>query len=404
MTSDDLAAGPESGLHDQRGIAPAAYDRALAVLVALVSLAHAAIANLPKNAFIFDEAYYVPAARDMLAGFASNIEHPPLAKALIAGSIRLFGDVGFAWRLPSMVCGTLSLVLLYQLTRRLAGRRIALLAAFLLAGETLWFIHSSIAMLDIVSVTLVLWALLLFTRGQWVWAGAAVGASMLAKESSVLVLAVLPLAAWWQRPQPWSRQAVRSTVAVAFFVSVSALMVFLAGLQIYDWLYAPYPTAFHHVWAMLRHNNAIAAPPASDAVRPFQWFSGFTPAGYLLTFADVGGGVKRYYVQYFGQPNLVVLLLIWLALPFSLPAVRRKDPNATLHVLLFGVSMAFFIAVSVWRITYPYYMLIALPSLCVLGATFLAQLPGRVILGYAAGVVLWFLFWFPRNLLTPWGR
>jgi predicted membrane-bound dolichyl-phosphate-mannose-protein mannosyltransferase len=377
-------------------------DWGLALVVAGVAVAHVAIANLPTNAFIFDEAYYVPAARELLAGLPSNIEHPPLAKALIALSIRIFGDVAFAWRLPSIVFGTLSLVVLYELTRRLADRRTALLAAFLLGFESLWFVHSSIAMLDIPAVAIALLALLVFVREQWVWAGALVGVSMLAKETTVLLVGVLPLFVWARSANRFTREAVRQTLGAAFFVAASALMVFLAGMQVYDWLYSPYPTAFHHVAAMLHHNNAIAAPPAADAVRPFQWFSGFAPSGYLLTFADVGGGMKRYYVQYFGQPNLVVVLLIWLALPFSLPALRRRDPNITLHALLFAASIVFFVAISAWRITYPYYMLIALPSLCVLCAGFLAELPRAVVVTYAVGVLMWFLAWFPRNLLTLW--
>jgi 4-amino-4-deoxy-L-arabinose transferase-like glycosyltransferase len=379
---------------------PRFHDACLGLLLLVVLAAHLAIANLPKQAFIFDEAYYVPAARCLLTGLVSNIEHPPLAKGLIALAIRLLGDVGFAWRLPSIVFGTLAIALLCLLTRALADRKTALLAAFLLSFETLWFVHSSIAMLDIVAVSLALLALLVFIRGEWVWAGAVIGVSMLAKEVTVLLLVVLPMFSLLQAPRVFSRQALGRAAAVGFFVSASALLVFMAGLQVYDSAYDAYPTSFHHVARMFQHNRAIAAPPAADAVRPLQWFSGFAPSGYLLTFSDVGNGAKRYYVQYYGQPNLVILLLTWLALPFSIPRVRRKDPNATLHVLLFLVPFLLFVGLAQWRVTYPYYMLICLPSLCVLSAVFLAQFPRGVIVTYGVGVVTWFLVWFPRNLLT----
>ncbi len=376
------------------------HEACLAALVLLVLGAHLGISNTPRDAYIFDEAYYVPAARAMLLGAVSNVEHPPLAKLLIAASIRAFGDVGFAWRLPSIIAGTLAIVLLYALTRRLGDRKTALLAAFLLTFETLWFTHSSIAMLDIVAVSLGLLALLAFVRGEWVWAGAVIGLSMLAKETTVILIAVVTLFAWLQAARPFTRDAIRGALKAGFFVTASAFVVFVAGLQIYDSVFSAFPTAFGHVLQMIRYNGAITSPAASDAVRPLQWFSGFAPSGYFLTFANVGKDLKRFYVQYYGQPNLVVVLLVWLAVPFAVLQLKKKNENATLHLLLLLVPLAFFAGVSLWRITYPYYMLVSIPSICVLAAMFLSQFPRAVLLTYCAGVVMWFLVWFPRNLLT----
>jgi 4-amino-4-deoxy-L-arabinose transferase-like glycosyltransferase len=375
-------------------------DVLVEILITLVFAAHLAIANLPPDHFIFDEAYYVPAARALLANQPSNLEHPPLAKAMIAGSIRLFGDHGFAWRLPSIVFGTLGVWFLYLLGLRLADRRTALTAAFLLAFESLWFIHSSIAMLDVPAVSLGLLGLLLFVGGRRVWAGVAVGLAMLAKEVAVLFAVVLTLFAWLDSPDPRSGDAVRRAARSGGLVTAAALVVFLAGMQAYDSATGAAPSAFDHLARMYRHNQAIAAPPPGDAVRPFQWFSGFPPSGYLLTFTELAGGAKRYYVQYFGQPNLVVTLMVWLALPAALVTARRGNRHSTLHLLAFLVPFACFFALAAWRITYPYYMLFCLPSLCALVASFAATLPRPVAIGYAAGVVLWFLTWFPRNLLT----
>ena len=400
MTADDRSPGAPALLKATGGLSSHLHEVCLGLLILVVLGAHVAIGNLPRNGFIFDEAFYVPAARCLLTGQVCNTEHPPLAKALIALSIKAFGDEGIAWRLPSILFGTMAIAFLYFLTRRLADKKTALLAAFLLSFETLWFTHSSIAMLDIVAVSLGLLALLVFLRGEWVFAGAVIGLSMLAKEVTVLLLVVLPLFALLQAPKTCSRQAFGHAFEVGFFVTVSALVVFMAGLQMYDSAYDAFPTSLDHVAQMFRYNGAISSPPASDAVRPFQWFSGFAPTGYFLSFTDLGHGMKRYYAQYFGQPNLVILLMVWLAVPFSLPRLKRKDPNATLHLLMFFVPFAFFLGLAEWRITYPYYMLVCIPSLCVLTAMFLAELPRRVILTYGVGVVMWFLIWFPWNLLT----
>src|SRR3954451_18801258 len=67
----------------------------------------------PAGSLIFDEGYYVNAARVILnlptpdkvhygdapRGIDPNSEHPPLGKLLIAVSMRLFGDNAWGWRL-----------------------------------------------------------------------------------------------------------------------------------------------------------------------------------------------------------------------------------------------------------------------------------------------------------------
>jgi dolichyl-phosphate-mannose-protein mannosyltransferase len=58
--------------------------------------------------------HYVPAARQMpetvLPSPPLNPMHPPLAKQLMAASIRVFGDVPPGWRYPSVLFGSLAMV------------------------------------------------------------------------------------------------------------------------------------------------------------------------------------------------------------------------------------------------------------------------------------------------------
>ena len=109
---------------------------------------------LDAGKFVFDEVHYVPAARQMLEPVMTtpmlNPMHPPLAKELIALSIRIFGDNALGWRYPAALFGALAIVAIY-----LCG-----LALFAGAGtcdrsradrllNQMLFVQSRIAMLDI---------------------------------------------------------------------------------------------------------------------------------------------------------------------------------------------------------------------------------------------------------------
>ena len=93
------------------------------------------INELPQ-ALIGDESWYVQAARVILglplaslqnlpshalSGIDPNTEHPALAKVIMAGFMRVLGDHGGAWRLPSAILGTFSIWLIYLLVQKLGG-------------------------------------------------------------------------------------------------------------------------------------------------------------------------------------------------------------------------------------------------------------------------------------------
>src|SRR2546421_4120398 len=116
------------------------------------------------HVLVFDESYYVNAAR-VIAGLHPppgsaytgsppgpdpNAEHPQLAKLVIAGSIELFGDGPFAWRLGSLVFGTLAILGMFTLARAAGlGPWGALGASALMAAAKLMIVHRGNRRLDI---------------------------------------------------------------------------------------------------------------------------------------------------------------------------------------------------------------------------------------------------------------
>lgn len=100
---------------------------------------------------IFDEIYHARAAQEIWTGKAPNEwVHPPLAKLLIGGGIKLFGMNSFGWRFLPWLAGCLVLPVLYILARNvIPDRRCALVATLLFAFDGCYFVMSRTAMTNV---------------------------------------------------------------------------------------------------------------------------------------------------------------------------------------------------------------------------------------------------------------
>jgi dolichyl-phosphate-mannose--protein O-mannosyl transferase len=124
----------------------------LAGIVRFTNLAH------PRG-MIFDEVYYRKDAWALLHhGYELNpggngpgfVAHPPLGKWCIAIGQWLFGNTEFGWRFSAAVVGTLSVLLLIRIGRRLfRSTLLGCLAGLLLALDGLAVVQSRVALLDI---------------------------------------------------------------------------------------------------------------------------------------------------------------------------------------------------------------------------------------------------------------
>src|SRR5205823_11736234 len=81
---------------------------------------------------------FVLADRDPFRVLLRDIP-PPLYSIFMFAWVRLFGDAEWSIRLPSLLCGLLSLPLSYVIADRCLGRRTAVLSTFLLASSPVHF-------------------------------------------------------------------------------------------------------------------------------------------------------------------------------------------------------------------------------------------------------------------------
>ncbi|HEX5858465.1 MAG TPA: phospholipid carrier-dependent glycosyltransferase [Microbacterium sp.] len=239
---DALIADPRRRRH-LRWIVPAVLTL-LAAVLRLWNLAH-------PHALIFDETYYVKDAwtllnlgyeaswpdganESFLAGDAdvfrtdgSFVVHPPLGKWLIAlGMLALGPESGWGWRIATALIGSVAVLVLYLVAKRLTGSMFyAAIAAFLMAIDGLAIVLSRVTLLDTSLMLLVLvafWFVLIDRERSLPRIAAALGAH--AEDRVVRWGPVL-----WNRP--WVL-AAGVALGAATAVKWSGLYA-LAGLGVY---------------------------------------------------------------------------------------------------------------------------------------------------------------------------
>jgi predicted membrane-bound dolichyl-phosphate-mannose-protein mannosyltransferase len=339
------------------------------------------------HGLIFDEVYYVNAARRIdgiavpdkqsyagdPAGQDPNSEHPQFAKLVIAGAIDLFGDGPFAWRIGSLLFGSLAILGMFALARASgAGEWCSLLAATLMASDNLLLVAGRIGTLDIYVVAFMIWAAALYLRGRPVAAGVLLGVGASAKLVAPYLLAVLLLVELFRYRRAGLRAAAR---ALGTFTAVAAA-AYLAVLAIFDRIAPPYdpqtgqtitggPLA--HTARMLSYAAGQTSPngPKGIASYPWDWLIDLKPINYLTVTVSAGHS-RTWTVHFLGFISPPMLLFAVPALALALRCAWRGGPEVdAVAVAWFLGSWLPFVALSLFwhRTTYLYYMVIVMPGI-----------------------------------------
>jgi len=185
---------------------------------------------------MFDENHYVPEAKSIIdREELDNLEHPPLGKIFIAAGIDIFGDNPFGWRIFSVLFGVAAIILFYLICQKLTTNKyIPLIATFIFAFENQSFIQSSMAMLDVYSLTFMLVSFWLYLRGNYALSGVALALATLAKLSGVFGGFII-VGHWLftRRYKLWDTLGFLVCAPLAFFM----LMPLLDYIAMAEWVF-----------------------------------------------------------------------------------------------------------------------------------------------------------------------
>jgi dolichyl-phosphate-mannose-protein mannosyltransferase len=364
---------------------------------------------------VFDEAYYVNAARVIVGirppagapyanaplGVDANSEHPPLAKLLIAGGIELFGDGPLAWRLPSVLLGTVAILGMFALVRAAGGGPwLALGAATLMAADNLLLVHGRIGTLDIFAVAAMIWGAALYLRNRPILAGLVIGIGACAKEVTpyvLLVLLVLELLRWWPTRSEGRRRVGRLVSCAAV-----AAVTFLVVLGLLGRIAPPYSPQTgklvphgpfgeaSHILTYAEHQTSPHGPQGI-ASYPWDWLVDIKPITYLqINPSHPADGLDRVTpaVHFIGVISPPILLLTLPGLLYAAARVFRgrfrRERRSANEVGLVGLAWFLgtylpFVALSLVesRTSYLYYMVIVMPGIYLVVADLVARIGPR---------------------------
>ncbi len=311
---------------------------------------------------------------------------------MIAGAIDLFGDGPLAWRLGSLICGSLAILGMYALTRSAGGSPwLALGAATLMALDNLLIVHSRIGTLDIYALAAMIWAAAAYMRRRPIAAGVLLGIGACAKEVAFYLLAAfvaLEVLRWIG-----SRTDALRRLGQLAILTLATWITFFAGLAIMDKIAPPFDATvgepvtggpfkhFAHIVTYAQHQTSPSGP-AGIASYPWQWLFDMKWITYLqINPGKPVPGLARILpaVHFLGVINPAILALAIPALVLGLLDLRdRRSQVGLLGLAWFlGTWLPYELQSLIWdRTSYIYYMVIVMPGIYLAVAQLLARIGG----------------------------
>jgi len=309
----------------------------------------------------------------LLHPFDGGYAFPWLYPYLLHESLSLFGSSVASLRLPSAIFGTLTILALYLLGKYLFNRRIALLAALLLATFPPHVHFSRIALNNVADPFFGVLALGLFARGlhtnrrsDFALGGLALGMTQYFYEGGRLVFPMLELLWLMTNVYPQRRFDLRQLAAGFFAVCALALPIYLsfatAGYSPTPRLdmVAPSPTRF----------DLIASTTVARNILPESYLERM--AGVLLFFVHTLDNSPEFYGG--PQPMITTPVVPFFLLGLAYALLKWRHPGVRLLLIwlvgmVLGLSL---IRIGAWTARYvPAFpvivLLMALAIDCVLG-------------------------------------
>jgi dolichyl-phosphate-mannose-protein mannosyltransferase len=323
----------------------------LCIVVLVTLIMHLSIITTP-NSLILDEQHYIKDANYVIDhNQTQRIEHPPLAKLFMVGGIEALGDNAWGWRIPSVLVGSIGIVLFYLICRRLnLSRRAASIAVGLYGFENYTFLLSSLAMLDVYFVTFMFAFFLLYLYRQYVLSGIFIGLSALAKLYAAIATPTLLI--------HWLFTKTKQTKWFILTV-ILAPVSFIALMPLCDYVITKHwQNPFIRIKEMISLSGSLTfSNPSSQhpaLSRPWEWVLNYKPMDFW------------YMPHYIGALSPSIWILIMPVVLYLLYRAFKRDEAGLFGVAWFFSTYILWIPASILsdRISFNFYFYPTIGALC----------------------------------------
>ncbi len=352
------------------------------------------------STFEFDEVYYPFTAQEYLNGNTDAFKwwtkapkdrgyawvNPPIPQEIMAASMFILRSrQPWAWRLPSVLLGVLSIYLVFCLGKLLfKNPEIGLLTAFIFSLDGLNFTLSRIGMLDIYLVTFILLSLIFFMQKKYWLAAIFLGLALASKWTALLILP-LYFIILLKNYRLFNLLYFVFLLPLVYFISY--IPFFLTGHNFYDFLNLLNQQVSYQTNLKATHDFASAWWSWPLNLRPVWIFAEYKTNSVANIFAS-------------GHP-----LIFWGGMAALLFIIRDfiKEKKESFLFIILGFLFLWFPWAASPRITFHYYFAPAVPFLSLaLGYQIYKFKERRMIFwGILAILIITFFLIFPQLTAIP---
>ena len=192
-----------------------------------------------------------------------NTEHPPLVKYIIGFSMLTLGDEPINWRIPGIIAGSITILLVYLIVAKLTNNGFISLFVFLFAfTDPILKAMSTIAMLDIYTALFIALSAWFAVRRNYFLSAIAVGLATSCKLTGVFSAGALLLFMAIHRKSS-AKQLILYPVLIPFLVWLLFNLPLIANFGFQKW--------FGNIVGSLSW-GITSRPPGPPTSTPWGWF------------------------------------------------------------------------------------------------------------------------------------
>jgi predicted membrane-bound dolichyl-phosphate-mannose-protein mannosyltransferase len=339
-----------------------------------------------------------------------NYEHPPLAKMIIAGFLWIFSPTvtSYFWaRIPSIIFGSIAIISIYGIVLSLTEKKnYAVMAAFILSFEHLFWIQSRVAVLDIYVVGFMLLGMWMYIKGKIWFAIPLFSAAILSKTVGIFGLIgiiIYDLIIHTRNSEGFNVQidisCLKRIGKVFFGTGILTFILYTVMIQFVGITKNPFNAIGMMNYALLERSDwgRIILSGSMPISQPWNWLFNQHPIRYSWVFDPNSGAVM---VDVWGQMSpaiifLVIPIMVWC----FYDAYKTGNRITTFAVVMFlSLYMPYFFS-SFIREQFIHHMLLAIPPVVIGITAWLMNQKQSFVAGYLGLVAICWIWQYPYYYL-----